>query len=143
MNTASTGLLILWFVVIVALIPVSLWLLKRSGLASGAMGAGAAPVRQVAQLNLGPGQRIVTVEVGEGESRTWLVLGVTSQQINTLHSMPPIDGAAPHRYRSNGSDVHRFGWLLTGVVPCAGTGHIARLSGGARDRGRIDRTPPL
>ncbi|MBP7132119.1 MAG: flagellar biosynthetic protein FliO [Aquabacterium sp.] len=95
MNTASTGLLILWFVVIVALIPVSLWLLKRSGLASGAMGAGAAPVRQVAQLNLGPGQRIVTVEVGEGESRTWLVLGVTSQQINTLHSMPPMSLPVP------------------------------------------------
>ena len=39
MDMASTGLLIVWFVVIVALIPVSLWLLKRSGLAQGAMGA--------------------------------------------------------------------------------------------------------
>lgn len=90
---ASTGLLILWFVVIVALIPVSLWLLKRSGLANGAMGGGAAPMRAVGHLNLGPGQRLVTVEVGEGESRTWLVLGVTAQQINTLHSMAPLTPA--------------------------------------------------
>jgi len=90
MDMASTGLLIVWFLVIVALIPVSLWLLKRSGLAQGAMGGAAAPVRTVGNVNLGPGQRIVTVEVGEGESRTWLVLGVTSQQINTLHSMAPM-----------------------------------------------------
>lgn len=86
---ASTGLLIVWFVVIVALIPVSLWLLKRSGLANGALGGGVAPVKPVGQMNIGPGQRIVTVEVGEGESRTWLVLGVTAHQISTLHTMAP------------------------------------------------------
>ena len=98
MDMASTGLLIVWFVVIVALIPVSLWLLKRSGLANGAMGGTAAPVRTVGNVNLGPGQRIVTVEVGEGESRTWLVLGVTSQQINTLHSMAPLSPPVPARF---------------------------------------------
>ena len=87
---ASTGLLIVWFVVIVALIPISLWLLKRSGLANGALGGGAGLVRAVGNLNLGPGQRIVTVEVGQGESRTWLVLGVTAQHIQTLHTMAPL-----------------------------------------------------
>ncbi|MGE5452245.1 MAG: FliO/MopB family protein [Acidobacteriota bacterium] len=85
----STGLTVLWFVVIVALIPLSLWLLKRSGLAAGAMAGTLQNVRPVSQYNIGPGQRIVTVEVGSGEQRTWLVLGVTAQSITTLHTMPP------------------------------------------------------
>ena len=87
---AASGASILWFVFIVALIPVSLWLLKRSGLASGLTAAGAnAPMKTVGQLNLGPGQRLVTVEVGQGDERTWLVLGVTGQSIQTLHTMAP------------------------------------------------------
>ncbi|WP_374258291.1 FliO/MopB family protein [Aquabacterium sp.] len=85
---ASSGLMVLWFVVIVALIPVSLWLLKRSGLAAGALGGTAQIIKPVGQLNIGPGQRIVTVEVGSGDARAWLVLGVTGQSIQTLHTMP-------------------------------------------------------
>ncbi len=85
---ASSGLTVLWFVVIVALIPITLWLLKRSGLATGGVGAHASLIKPVSQLNIGPGQRLVTVEVGSGDARTWLVLGVTAQQINTLHTMP-------------------------------------------------------
>ena len=42
-------------------------------------------------LPLAPNQRLVTVEVGRGESRRWLVLGVTGQQISTLHEMAPQD----------------------------------------------------
>ncbi len=114
MNMASTGLLIVWFVVIVALIPVSLWLLKRSGLANGALGGGQAPVKPVGNLNLGPGQRIVTVEVGEGESRTWLVLGVTSQQINTLHTMAPL--APPADDGASQPTVPAFAQLLRGKM---------------------------
>ncbi len=90
---ASSGLSILWFLAIVALIPLTLWFLKRSGLANGAVGSlGAAvqaPVRPVAQYNIGPGQRVVTVEVGSGDDKKWLVLGVTAQQINMLHTMAP------------------------------------------------------
>jgi flagellar protein FliO/FliZ len=86
----SSGLTILWFVGIVAMIPLTLWALKRSGLASGAMGGAAqALITPVGQLNIGPGQRLVTVEVGSGDDRTWLVLGVTAQQISTLHTMAP------------------------------------------------------
>ena len=112
---ASTGLLIVWFVVIVALIPVCLWLLKRSGLANGAMGGKQAPVKPVGNLNLGPGQRIVTVEVCEGESRTWLVLGVTSQQINTLHTMAPLTetGAAT---QASATELPAFAQLLRGKL---------------------------
>jgi flagellar protein FliO/FliZ len=86
----SSGLSILWFVGIVAMIPLTLWALKRTGLANGAMGGAAqALIKPVAQLNIGPGQRLVTVEVGSGDDKTWLVLGVTAQQISTLHTMAP------------------------------------------------------
>jgi flagellar protein FliO/FliZ len=85
----STGLTVLWFLGIVALIPLTLWLLKRSGLAQGQLGAGASFMQPVSQLNIGPGQRLVTVEVGTGDARTWLVLGVTAQHIQTLHTMAP------------------------------------------------------
>ena len=85
----STGLTVLWFVVIVALIPLSLWMLKRSGLATGGVAGALSTVKPVSQFNLGPGQRLVTVEVGTGDQRTWLVLGVTAQSITTLHTMAP------------------------------------------------------
>ncbi|MEK6668554.1 MAG: flagellar biosynthetic protein FliO [Pseudomonadota bacterium] len=97
---AATGMSVVWFVLIVALIPLSLWALKRSGLASGAL-AGAkaeALVKTIGQLNIGPGQRLLTVEVGQGDDRTWLVLGVTGQSIQTLHTMAPqapVAAAAP------------------------------------------------
>ena len=87
---AASGASLLWFVFIVALIPASLWLLKRSGLASNlTASSAAAPMKTVGQLNLGPGQRLLTVEVGQGDERTWLVLGVTGQNIQTLHTMKP------------------------------------------------------
>lgn len=76
-----------WFVVVLAAIPLVLWLLKRSSLGHAA-GAGAA-LRTVATLPVGPAQRVVTIEVGEGDARRWLVLGVTAQQITALHEMAP------------------------------------------------------
>ena len=39
-------------------------------------------------LPLGPQQRVVTVQVGEGEARVCLVLGVTPGGITALHQMP-------------------------------------------------------
>ena len=50
-------------------------------------------MRTVAVLPLSPSQRLLTVEVGQGEHRRWLVLGVTGQQITTLHDMAPQDDA--------------------------------------------------
>jgi flagellar protein FliO/FliZ len=84
---ATNGLTsLLWFVAIVAMIPVALWLLKRSAV-GGAGGHGV--MRSVAALPLSTNQRIVTVEVGQGDERRWLVLGVTAQSITTLHTMAP------------------------------------------------------
>ena len=90
---------LLWFIAIVALIPVTLWFLKRTPLGGG----GAGLMKSIASLPLSTSQRIVTVEVGSGDERRWLVLGVTPSSITTLHSMAaqsveaaPGAGAVPH-----------------------------------------------
>jgi flagellar protein FliO/FliZ len=77
---------LLWFIAIVAMIPLSLWLLKRTSI-GGAAAHGV--MRSVAALPISANQRIVTVEVGHGEDRRWLVLGVTPNAITTLHTMAP------------------------------------------------------
>jgi flagellar protein FliO/FliZ len=77
---------LLWFVAIVAAIPAALWLLKRTP-AGGAAAQGL--LRSVAALPLSPNQKLMVVEVGSGEARRWLVLGVTGQSIATLHEMAP------------------------------------------------------
>ena len=84
-NTSFIGPLAA-FVLILALIPAALWLLKRTPLGAAASGG---PVRLVGALPLAPNQRIVTVEVGAGDERRWLVLGVTPAGIHTLHTLPP------------------------------------------------------
>lgn len=84
----SSGLnSLLWFIAIIAMIPCALWLLKRTPMGGG--GAGNSVMRSVAALPLSANQRIVTVEVGQGDERRWLVLGVTAQSITTLHTMAP------------------------------------------------------
>jgi len=82
---------LVWFIAIVAMIPVALWLLKRTPMGGG---AGQGMLRSIAALPLSANQRIVTVEVGQGDARRWLVLGVTAQSITTLHTMEPA-GPAP------------------------------------------------
>ncbi len=53
------------------------------------------PARLVSALALGPQQRVVTVEVGPQNARVWLVLGVTQQSIQCLHTMAADGAAAP------------------------------------------------
>jgi flagellar protein FliO/FliZ len=79
---------LLWFAAIIAAIPAVLWLLKRTPVGGGVGGPAGTP-RQVALLPLSASQRLVTVEVGQGEQRQWLVLGVTPQGITALHTMAP------------------------------------------------------
>ena len=82
---------LLWFVAILAMIPLALWLLRRTPM-GGAASQGV--LRSVAALPLSTHQRIVTIEVGEGDERRWLVLGVTANSITTLHTMAPAQGPA-------------------------------------------------
>ena len=90
MSPAITSFM--WFVAIIAMIPVALWLLKRTPM-GGAGGLGV--MRSVAALPLSSNQRLVTVEVGQGDERRWLVMGVTAQNITVLHNMAPQSEAAP------------------------------------------------
>ena len=92
---ASTGITsVLWFIAIIAMIPAALWLLKRTPM-GGASANGV--MRSVAALPLSASQRIVTVEVGLGPERRWLVLGVTAQSITTLHTMAPQEAETDGR----------------------------------------------
>ena len=76
-----------WFIAVVATIPLVLWLLKRTPL--GGQGSVAGTPRTLAVLPLSTSQKLVTIEVGQGEERVWLVLGVSAQSIHTLHTMVP------------------------------------------------------
>jgi flagellar protein FliO/FliZ len=87
--TQSLILIGLFLCVLVSLPFLIEHLKKRYGLAaSGPSG----PARMVSALALGPQQKVVTVEVGPQNARVWLVLGVTQQSIQCLHTMP-ADGA--------------------------------------------------
>ncbi len=83
---------LLWFGAILALIPLALWLLKRTPIGGAANGPAGTP-RPVALLPLSAQHRLITVEVGQGDERLWLVLGVSPQGIRTLHTMAPQTAA--------------------------------------------------
>jgi len=87
---------LLWFVAILASIPLLLWLFKRSQWLGADPMSGTA--RPVAVLPLSASQKLVTVEVGRGDDKLWIVLGVTASSINTLHTMaalPPLPPSGP------------------------------------------------
>ena len=93
--TSGTGFVTaMWFIAVIAAIPVVLWLLKRTPL-GGAGGSLPGLPRTVGVTMLSAQQRLVTVEVGKGADRQWLVLGVTPQGIRTLHTMAPQAPALP------------------------------------------------
>ena len=73
------------------------WLIERLKKRYGLVLPGSSgPTRVVSALALGPQQRVVTVEVGPADARVWLVLGVTAQSIQCLHTMAAVaDAAAP------------------------------------------------
>jgi flagellar protein FliO/FliZ len=102
---------LLWFVAILALIPATLWFVKRTPL-GGSGGAGV--MKSIASLPLSTSQRIVTVEVGCGDERRWLVLGITPSSITTLHSMAPQapEGGAAGVAGTNGAIHPGFAQIL-------------------------------
>lgn len=89
---AQTLVVIVLFVGAVAMLP---WLVRRiqQHKAGGNTSTGAAS-RVLSAIAVGPSQRVVTIEVGPEDARTWLVLGVTAQQINCLHVLTTTSEAA-------------------------------------------------
>ncbi|HEX7864174.1 MAG TPA: flagellar biosynthetic protein FliO [Variovorax sp.] len=67
--------------VVVGLIFLCAWLARRFGLQR--LGGGQM-VKVVSSAAVGQRERVVVVEVAD----TWLVLGVTPSQVNTLHTLP-------------------------------------------------------
>jgi len=76
--------------VVLGLIFLCAWLARRFGLQRF---GGGHVVKVVSSSSVGQRERVVVVEVGA----TWLVLGVTPSQINTLHTLPAqaVPGSAP------------------------------------------------
>jgi flagellar protein FliO/FliZ len=108
---SSTLTSLVAFIGIVALIPLALWLLKRTPIGGG---AARGVMRTVAMLPISANQRLLTVEVGSGDDKRWLVLGVSPAGIHTLHTMAPqpIEAAA--------SATNPFAQLLAKHLPGAG-----------------------
>jgi flagellar protein FliO/FliZ len=79
MNSALMPLLA--FVGVIALIPVLLWLVRRTG--AGVM-ASDGLLRTVSSLSLSPSQRVVVVALQQGAVQRWLVLGVSADRITPL-----------------------------------------------------------
>lgn len=76
------------FLVLLALLPLGIrWVQRRAPGGTAANGT----AKVVSAIAVGPHQRVVTVEVGPEAARTWLVLGVTAQNITCLH----VAAAAP------------------------------------------------
>ena len=64
-----------------------------------ATGARGPSLQLLTSLPLGPQQRVITVQVDDGQTRTCLVLGVAAGSITALHSLPlppaPAESATP------------------------------------------------
>lgn len=82
------------FIVLLALLPWIVRWLQRKVQGSG-LAAASASSRLVSALAVGPQQKVVTVEVGPEGARTWLVLGVTAQNITCLQSIPVGASGSP------------------------------------------------
>ncbi len=79
-------LLIGLFLSVLASLPWALrWL--RGRMVSNAVAVGGQS-RFISAVAVGPNQRVVTVEVGPEQARVWLTLGVTSQTVSLLHTIP-------------------------------------------------------
>lgn len=89
--------------VVMGAIALTAWLARRYMPAVRGVGG---LVKVVSGVMVGPKERVVVVEVGD----TWLVLGVTAQQVNTLHTLPRPTGSATD-VSSRPSESEFSSWL--------------------------------
>lgn len=83
---AQTLAVVVLFLGAVAALP---WLVRHLQQRNAGAAAGAGLTSKVVSaVAVGQHQRVVTIEVGPEDSRTWLVLGITAQQINCLYIFP-------------------------------------------------------
>ena len=114
----SIALSLLWFVLIVALIPLALWLLKRTRIG----GAGNSQLmRTVGSLPLSPSQRLVTVELGRTRIPIKHILQLAQGSVVELDAMAgePMDVLVNGYLIAQGEVVvvnDKFGIRLTDIV---------------------------
>ena len=77
---------LIWFFAIIVLIPLVLWLVRRTPVGAAHSAAG---LRTLCSLPMGTGQRLVVVEVGQGPQRQTVLLGQTPQAISMLTELHP------------------------------------------------------
>ncbi|MHB1123392.1 MAG: flagellar biosynthetic protein FliO [Ramlibacter sp.] len=118
-SPAGGGMLqaVLGLVVVVGLIFLLAWAARRIGLQRL---TGSGIVKVISSAALGARERVVVVEV----AGTWLVLGVTASQVNTLHTLPaqaagPAPGVAQHAGPLAGMFSARLRHALAGKGPAA------------------------
>ena len=68
----------------------ALWLLKRTPVAGLQAG-----VRVIGSTFIGPGQKLLTIETGQGEQRRCLLIGVSGQQIQLLTELDATQFPSP------------------------------------------------
>ncbi len=88
-TSATTGLLqiVAALGVVIAVMLAMAWFMKRVG---GLSPLHRLPMKVISAVSLGNRERVVVVEVAD----QWLVLGVTTQQITMLSSLPKQEAAA-------------------------------------------------
>ncbi len=81
-STGAIAQMLLSLLLVIALLFLGAWLLRR--LNGGRSFGGSGPLRVVGGLMISPRERIVLLEVED----TWLVVGIVPGQIKTLHTLP-------------------------------------------------------
>ncbi len=86
------------------------WLLQRyRRQLPGAAGRAGPALRVLSSLALGPQQRVVTLQIGQGADSVCLVLGVAPNGVTALHQMPlPEDPTTPSEAHSLGGFADRL-----------------------------------
>lgn len=117
LGLAALGKTALALALVIGLIFLCSWLLRRLG--PGRQWPGQ-HLRVIGSSLLGPRERVVIVEV----QGTWLVLGVTGQQISKLHELPAPPAEADDA-RPAGGFAERFAGALSGQLRQQLSGHKA------------------
>lgn len=95
-------LTIVIFVALILMLPFfAKWFQQRKGVIKGSSPGLTSKV--VSAMAVGPQQRVLTVEVGPENARTWLVLGVTGQTITCLHTLPALPMMSAMLSKSDGT----------------------------------------
>lgn len=102
---AAFGKMAFALLVIIGIIFLVAWLVRRIGPVAGSAGQ---HLKVIATKAVGTRERVVIVEV-EG---AWLVLGVTGGGISKLHELPPVKTAAPPASPIGNTFARRFAAAL-------------------------------